>query len=143
MISETEDVTVTQRLASSGLRPTPQREVVYQTILSKRDHPTAEQVFMRAKKSMPEISMATVYNCLELLEDLGWLRRLRAHDGQITFELNGPSHHHARCSKCDQILDLKLDEELLAQLLASSQGLDRFDAHRVDLWLTGVCVACR
>ena len=33
-----------QRLADSGLRSTPQREVIYDVILRKRDHPTADEV---------------------------------------------------------------------------------------------------
>jgi Fur family transcriptional regulator, peroxide stress response regulator len=56
-----------ERLEARGMRFTPQREQVYHVLLGERDHPTAEQVFMRSKKSMPEISMATVYNCLDFL----------------------------------------------------------------------------
>ena len=58
---------LTQRLADSGLRATPQREVVYSVLLRKRDHPTAEEVFARVKAELPTISLATVYNCLETL----------------------------------------------------------------------------
>jgi len=36
---------LTQRLADSGMRATPQREVVYSVLLTKRDHPTADEVF--------------------------------------------------------------------------------------------------
>ena len=59
MISEAQSTTLTQRLTDSGLRSTPQREVVYQVILAKRDHPTAEEVFDRVKAQMPTISLAT------------------------------------------------------------------------------------
>ena len=38
-----------QKLADSGLRATPQREVVYDVLLKKRDHPTADEVFARVK----------------------------------------------------------------------------------------------
>ena len=43
--------------------------------VEKRDHPTAEEVFIRAKRGMPEISMATVYNCLDALVRSGWRGR--------------------------------------------------------------------
>ena len=47
---------------------TKQRKVVYDVLLDEpRDHPTASEVFMRAKHQMPSISLATVYNCLETL----------------------------------------------------------------------------
>ena len=56
-----------ERLATNGLRSTAQREQVYRLLLAGEDHPTAEEVFMRAKRELPEISMATVYNCLDAL----------------------------------------------------------------------------
>ena len=56
-----------ERLATSGFRFTPQRQHVYNVLLQKRDHPTVEEVFIRAKEGMPDISMATVYNCLDAL----------------------------------------------------------------------------
>ena len=56
-----------ERLAAGGFRFTPQREHVYAVLLRKRDHPTAEEVFIRAKREIPDISMATVYNCLDAL----------------------------------------------------------------------------
>ena len=59
---ELKSQSLNERLATSGLRFTPQRQHVYSILLQKRDHPTAEQVFIRAKQDMPEISMATVYN---------------------------------------------------------------------------------
>jgi Fur family transcriptional regulator, peroxide stress response regulator len=72
---------LTQRLATSGFRFTPQREHVYAVLLEKRDHPTAEEVFIRAKRTMPEISMATVYNCLEALVKCGLVRQVMLRAG--------------------------------------------------------------
>ena len=41
-----------QRLAHSGLRSTPQREVIYDVLLKKRDHPTADEIYARVKSLM-------------------------------------------------------------------------------------------
>ena len=49
------DARLNKRLATSGLRFTPQRQHVYSVVLGKRDHPTVEDVFIRAKQGMPEI----------------------------------------------------------------------------------------
>ncbi|MBM3877479.1 MAG: transcriptional repressor, partial [Verrucomicrobia bacterium] len=65
-----------ERLAHSGLRLTPQRQRVHGVLLEKMDHPTADMVFMRAKAKMPEISMATVYNCLDALVQCGMVRQV-------------------------------------------------------------------
>ena len=65
-----------ERLHTSGFRFTPQRQEVYNVLLDTRDHPTADQVFIRAKQAMPEISMATVYNCLDALVKSGVVRQV-------------------------------------------------------------------
>ena len=44
---------LTERLNTTGFRLTPQRRQVYDVLLHKRDHPTAEEVFIRAKRQMP------------------------------------------------------------------------------------------
>src|SRR5258705_2196051 len=65
-----------ERLATSGFRFTPQREHVYNVLLGERDHPTVEEVFIRAKQGMADISMATVYNCLDALLKCGLVRQV-------------------------------------------------------------------
>ena len=70
------ETSLNERLAARGFRSTSQRQHVYGVLAGHRDHPTAEQVFMRAKKGMPEISMATVYNCLDTLVKSGLVREV-------------------------------------------------------------------
>ena len=74
-----------ERLAGSGFRFTAQREQVYDILLGKRDHPTAEEVFLRAKQQMPEISMATVYNCLDTLVQCGLVRQVNLERGATRY----------------------------------------------------------
>ena len=82
-----------QRLADSGLRSTPQREVVYNVLLNKRDHPTADEVFARVKSEMPNISLATVYNCLEFFVQRGLVRQVNFERGATRYL----SLIHTRC----------------------------------------------
>lgn len=60
----------------SGLRMTRQRQEVYRILHQERDHPTANDVFMRVKDRLPNISLATVYNCLEALVQHGIIRQV-------------------------------------------------------------------
>src|SRR4051812_25263668 len=62
-------------LAPSGLRMPRQRQQVFDVVADSHDHPTAEQIFERAKKANPEISFATVYNCLSVLAECGLVRQ--------------------------------------------------------------------
>lgn len=59
-----------------GLRMTRQRHEVYRLLLEGRDHPTANDVFLRIRERLPNISLATVYNCLEALVDHGIVRQV-------------------------------------------------------------------
>ncbi|HTD88209.1 MAG TPA: transcriptional repressor, partial [Candidatus Binatia bacterium] len=75
-LGKASESSLSQRLVARGFRPTSQRQHVYEVLAGQRDHPTAELVFMRAKKGMPEISMATVYNCLDTLVKTGLVREV-------------------------------------------------------------------
>src|SRR5262252_5381608 len=89
---------LSQRLTTSGFRFTPQRQHVYDVLLKKRDHPTAEEVFIRAKREMPEISMATVYNCLDALVKSGLARQVTVGRGATRFCPNMEEHCHYYCA---------------------------------------------
>ena len=76
---------LTERLGTGGLRLTPQRQQVYDVLIQKRDHPTAKEVFIRAKQAMPDISMATVYNCLDALVQCGLCARSSSNAARRAF----------------------------------------------------------
>jgi Fe2+ or Zn2+ uptake regulation protein len=69
MVTKTSEISAELEIPEeiSGLRMTRQRQEVYRILLQERNHPTANDVFMRVKDRLPNISLATVYNCLELL----------------------------------------------------------------------------
>src|ERR1041384_1134228 len=99
---------INERLATSGFRFTPQREHVYDVLLTERDHPTAEQVFLRAKKGMPDISMATVYNCLDALVKSRLAKQVNLDGGAMRFCPNMQEHCHFYCESCGGIYDIDL-----------------------------------
>ena len=74
-----------ERLATSGFRFTPQRRCVYDVLRQTMDHPTAEEVFMRAKRVLPDISHATVYNCLDALVACSLVRKVQLEHGAARF----------------------------------------------------------
>jgi Fe2+ or Zn2+ uptake regulation protein len=99
---------LSERLVARGLRPTVQREHVYRVLLQDRDHPTAEQVFMRAKKGMPDISMATVYNCLDALVKCGLVKEVNVDRTARRYCPNMQEHWHFRCDTCGAVYDIDL-----------------------------------
>ncbi len=137
----TDAVGLTERLGKGGLRITPQRQHVYRILLEKKDHPTAEEVFIRAKKGMPEISMATVYNCLDALVSCGLVRQVN-HDRSATrFCSNMQPHHHFYCDECGGAYDIDRDAEPAPDHppVAMPRG---FQALRYEVTIRGLCPDC-
>lgn len=124
-----------QRLADSGLRSTPQREVVYQVLLKKRDHPTADEVFARAKADAPAISLATVYNCLETLVTCNLVRQVNFERGPTRYCPNLTPHAHFHDETTGKTHDVDLPPSLLAQVNAILPA--DFDAKSVEIIFRG------
>ncbi|MBL9200745.1 MAG: transcriptional repressor [Opitutaceae bacterium] len=113
--AETTDA-LNQRLADSGLRSTPQREVVYRVLIGKRDHPTADEVFARVKSELPTISLATVYNCLETLVQCDLVRAVNVERGPTRYCPNLRPHAHFHDEKTGRTHDIDLPPGLLDQV---------------------------
>lgn len=77
-----------------GLRMTRQRREVYRVLMENRDHPTANDVFLRVKDALPHISLATVYNCLEALVQHGVIRQVNFDRNPSRFCPNAEEHGH-------------------------------------------------
>jgi len=99
---------VTERLAASGIRLTRQREEVLAVLLQKRDHPTAVEVFMRSKKHMSTISLATVYNCLEALVESGLVKQVNLDRAPTRYCANLLDHSHFFCEECGSVHDIEI-----------------------------------
>jgi Fur family peroxide stress response transcriptional regulator len=127
---------LTEHLATGGFRFTHQRQKVYDVLLGKRDHPTAEEVFIRAKKTSPNISMATVYNCLTALVKCGLVKQVALERGASRFCPNMHEHCHFYCDACDSVFDIDLAETAGIPL---PKG---FTAERFDIAIHGRCPNC-
>jgi Fur family peroxide stress response transcriptional regulator len=116
MVTSLDSAALTKRLTDSGLRPTPQREVVFRVILEKRDHPTADELFARVKSQMPSISLATVYNCLETLVQCGLVRQVNFERAPTRYCPNLCQHAHFHDETTGEVHDIDLPSEVVAKL---------------------------
>ena len=124
-----------QRLADSGLRATPQREVVYNSLLKQRDHPTADEVFARVKPELSGISLATVYNCLEALVQCDLVRAVNFERGPTRYCPNLQPHAHFHDERSGATYDVDLPEGLLDQLKSILPA--GFDASAIEITFRG------
>lgn len=133
------DVELDQELAEHGLRRTEQRRVVYSILSADLDHPTAQDVYVHARLRMPDISLATVYNCLEALVACGLVRRVQVDPAASRFCPNMREHGHFYCDECGSIYDIEIQTGRLAEPGWLPAG---FRATRYDVSMRGVCSVC-
>ena len=126
-----------ERLSASGFRFTPQRRQVYEVLSQQLDHPTAEEVFRRARKAMPEISLATVYNCLATLVESGMVRQVQLRRGATRFCPNMEEHCHYYCDECGAVFDVALPAD--SRVMPKPNG---FKVDHYEIAVHGVCAEC-
>lgn len=103
-------------LSRSGQKVTPQRETVFKVLLSKRDHPTVDEVYNRAREAMPGLSLATVYNCLETFVGCGLVRQVNHERESTRYCPNLAPHAHFRDKATGRVHDIDLPPEVLSSL---------------------------
>jgi Fe2+ or Zn2+ uptake regulation protein len=128
--------TVTDK--NSGL--TRQREVVLQVIQEADRHLTANEVFDEAKRLLPTISFATVYNSLRFLKDAGYIAEIQFGNGASRFDRKTERHDHALCTRCGKLVDMDL--EMPAELVEMAAEFSRFKPESLELTLRGLCPEC-
>lgn len=102
---------IMSRLKEAGLRATPQRLAIFETLRQMRNHPTADQLLKVVQDAHPEISLATIYNTLEIFLRKGLIRKVKSDRDSMRYDAEVMPHHHLYCYESDKIGDY-FDEEL-------------------------------
>ena len=107
------------KLRKSGFKVTPQRLVICEVILSSKEHPTADQVYEKVKETHPAISLATVYQTLHLLSQIGLVQEMGFSDCVSRFDPDTSPHINIICRKCGKVEDYRAEsvEKLWAQII--------------------------
>lgn len=120
---------------------TRQRRVVLQVVRESKEHLTASEVFEAARKRMPAISHATVYNSLRYLKEAGLLSEITFGNAASRYDCETSRHDHAICTRCGKLVDFNLPEAVELTRAAARQS--RFEPESIHLTLLGICPDCR
>ena len=93
----------------NGYKVTTQRLAIYKFILTRKDHPTADQIYQKLKTDYPTLSLGTVYKTLHTLNELGLIQELGFNEGSIRYDPDMELHINLVCSKCGKIEDYKAE----------------------------------
>ncbi len=92
----------------AGVRMTRQRRAVLDVIVAACDHPTAALIFERTRQAHGNISLATVYNCLDTMVEAGIINQLNFDNGPSRYCANFEPHVHLLDDASQQVVDVHL-----------------------------------
>jgi len=123
------------------MRNSKQREAILQVVRSTDVHPTAEWVYSEVKRTIPGISLGTVYRNLRLLSEAGEVWAYEGGGGVCRYDGCTTSHYHFRCERCGAVIDIDepVDRDIDRRVAASS-GL-QIRCHVLEF--RGLCRQCQ
>ena len=134
---QTEDLV--RKFKRHGYKMTPQRRAILEEIAVPGAHPTAEQIHESVRQSMPDTSLATVYNTLRELVAVKEVNELDLGHGVRRYEIAEEEHAHLVCMNCQCIVDMPADLNHLKAMVAKQ---DSFQPVRYDVTIYGYCDKC-
>ena len=123
-----------------SLELTKQRKSVLRVIRESDKHLTANEVFDDARRLLPGISLATVYNSLRYLTNKGLIGEIRFGTGAKLYDRKLTRHDHAVCNDCGKLVDLEMP--LPDGLLEDAANRSNFEGATIELTLRGLCPEC-
>ncbi|TCQ06135.1 Fur family ferric uptake transcriptional regulator [Rhizobium sp. PP-F2F-G36] len=120
-------------LRAADLRVTPQRLAIIGVLAAEADHPSADEILLRARRIDDTVSLATVYRTLSSLEAAGIIRKLAIEDASARFELT-PRREHDHLVDVDtgEVIEIPNDEIVqLHQEIARRMGYDIVSHHTI------------
>ena len=112
-------------------------KLILEIVHGSSEHPTAEQIFMKAREKSPGIALATVYNNLNSLVSEKLIRRIRLKGSPDRYDRTA-RHDHMICERCGKITDVHLDD--LGEELERETGVKVIS---YDLNIHYLCDECR
>lgn len=130
-----------EAMRQRGIRVTPQRAVILETVAHLGGHPTASEVYREASRQLPGLNAATVYRALDSLRAAGLVDSMDRGDG-VRYALHDVDHphHHLVCERCGR--EFELEHALITDLAQRVEARTGFRLHTGHLALTGHCADC-
>lgn len=136
----TQDAVYHELLRERQLRVTPQRVAVLKAVHTL-SHPDAEDVYRLLAGHYPSLSVATIYNTLDRLEQENLVSVIQV-DGRRRYDHRTDRHYHLQCTRCDRLADVTPDDVGGPDPVAPDGGEDWTIFRMAVLW-TGLCPECR
>lgn len=127
-------------LRARGQRVTSQRLVILRELRRRGHHLTAQQVRQAVRDELPGTSAPTVYATLDLLVELGLVRKVWSAGATALYDARAAPHQHVVCRRCGRVEDL--DVELDCGAAWTAARASGFEPDGAELVIAGYCAAC-
>ncbi|MDD2426723.1 MAG: Fur family transcriptional regulator [Eubacteriales bacterium] len=124
-------------LQEKNIRLSHQRLKVLEYLVQNKTHPSVDDIYINLQKDLSSLSKATVYNTLNMLEEVGLVNVLTIEDNENHYEITSKNHGHFKCTSCKKIYDFTLDVEEI-----KSTDLADFEIKERDVYFRGLCPEC-
>ncbi|OGI11192.1 MAG: hypothetical protein A2Y40_04930 [Candidatus Margulisbacteria bacterium GWF2_35_9] len=130
---------IIQLLKKNGVKTTPQRLAIITFLENNLIHPSAEQIYETLKKDFPTMSLATIYNTLDKLNEIKKVIKINfSGDNKVHYDYNTHFHYHFLCNICNNIYDITPKEK--PEMLGAIN-----DGHHIEethTYFKGICKSC-
>jgi Fur family ferric uptake transcriptional regulator len=133
---------IVQGLRVSGYRITKPRRAVIKALLEHGSYSSPAEVHARARLHCPTVGLVTIYRTLDLLAEMGYVRRIHTDQGCNSYAAASHGHrHHVVCRQCGAAVEVEgCDLSPFMERVSKETGY-RIEDHLLEL--VGLCSACR
>ena len=132
-----QDIKIKDYLLENGIRPVNKRVKIMNYLVSRRNHPTAEMIYLELVNEIAGLSKTTVYNTLNLFVQEGIVRALNIESNELRYESDISLHGHFKCMECGEVYDFSYNKDLVEDL-----RLKNFILQDYQFSIKGVCSIC-
>ena len=118
-------------------RQTVQKSTILDVLRSTISHPNADWVFKEVRKTIPNISLGTVYRNLKSLTSDGYINEILTEKNVAHYDADMSTHSHFICKVCEHIIDLP-EFDITGNYLQEHH----FKTERINIEVYGVCPKC-
>ncbi|GFI60968.1 peroxide operon regulator [Clostridiales bacterium] len=136
-------ISIPETLRSNGLKVTPQRIAILNTLMNTKSHPTAEAIFKSLEPTNPTMSLATVYKTLDSFTSAGIIQQLTIDGDSLHYDFETDFHPHLICMKCNKVCDVNVDiSDEFKTIIDKISSDTNFKVSNEQLFFYGLCEEC-
>ncbi|MGB9814141.1 MAG: Fur family transcriptional regulator [Thermovenabulum sp.] len=125
-------------LAQKGLKPSFIRVKILEYLVTKKTHPTADEIYNNLITEIPTLSKTTVYNTLNAFLKSDIAKMITIEQDEARYDADTSDHGHFKCENCGTVYDFKFK---MSDIVYTD--LEGFEIKSRDLYFKGLCPKCK